>query len=352
MCVLDPHAHLTDKMIKNASVMSFMKEYPHTDGLDRWQDLLNILDNMLVGSVIPTPAVVDCEIIGFWPTNKQPIRDLTDKFYIAEEHGNILTTSFIHGFPWGDTPDTGSKVLVYSDNDKDLATSLAKKLASQVIDIKEASQPLLLSIDDAIDKMLATQGLVALADMADNPGGGSPADSTFILHSLLERKVTNVAMGLIYDPELVKHCFAIGINGKIESRLGGKLGRFSGEPIDFTGMIKGLRQNAVQPFASFGDVPMGDSIWIQIEGIDVVVTSKRSQIFSPLALSVVGLDITQHKGIVVKSSNHFYDGFKNIISEVFRVSTHGCLSMDFCNFVYEKLNKHRWPLRNIRTVHH
>ena len=71
-----------------------------------------------------------------------------------------------------------------------------------------------------------------LADIADNPGGGAPGDSTFIVHMLIANGITDCAVGGIWDPSAVEICMSAGLNATIDLRLGGKAGPWSGPPID------------------------------------------------------------------------------------------------------------------------
>lgn len=342
VAVLDPHAHLTEAMVAHASLLSFIKEYPHTDGPQRVDDVLRILRGIWDGAIDPVPAVVDCEVIGFWPTQAQPIRGLTDQFYAAERESGIVSASFVHGFPWGDTPDTGSQVLVYANHDSALAQATARTLAGAVIAQREASRIRVTPIDAALDAVTG-DGLTVLADWADNPGGGAPSDATFILRRARERKMQRLAFGLFYDPALVAQCFGAGVNTQIQCSLGGKLGEFSGAPVEISGTVRGVARDARQQFFGSLEDRMGDSAWLYIDGIDVIVTSLRTQCYDPSAFAALGLHLGQHRGVVVKSSNHFHAGFGPIAKRVIVVDTPGALSADFAHLPYQRLRKPRWP---------
>src|SRR5579871_4502104 len=54
--VLDPHAHLTETMLTQATVLCFQKEYPHIDGLARITDAWNICLGVLRGEPAPVWA--------------------------------------------------------------------------------------------------------------------------------------------------------------------------------------------------------------------------------------------------------------------------------------------------------
>lgn len=344
VAVLDPHAHLTEEMVASASVLSFMKEYPHTDGPARMMDMLTVIRRIWSGSLRPMAAMIDCELLGFWPTQVQPIRGLADAFYAAERRDGVVSASFVHGFPWGDTPETGSKVLVYAHEDPSLANRVARELADAVIDMRAASRIAVTPVDEALDAVENSTGPVVLADFADNPGGGAPSDATFILRRALERGMRGLAFGLFHDPELVRLCFTAGSGAHLEGRIGGKTSRFSGEPIDFAGTIQSLQRDATQNL--FGGLRdrMGDSTWLRIEGVDVIVTSLRSQCFDPSAFDALGLNVRNHRGVVVKSSNHFQQGFGPLARRTIIVGTPGALAADFRQLPYKSLRKPRWPL--------
>ena len=347
LSVLDPHAHLSEDMLENADLLAFMKEYPHTDGPERIDDLFRIAHAMREGRTRPVAAVADCHIVGIWPTQKPPMRAFTDKLTALEDGERVLSVSFVHGFPWGDTPDTGSRVLVYANADLTAAQALASSLAAEVWEMRASSQPQLLSIDAALDLVTtATSGPVVLADFADNAGGGAPADSSFILRAVLARGMTDIAFALFYDPLLVDFCRQVGVGGRIRARIGGKLSEFSGEPVDLQVEVKGLASDATQ--LAFGSAldRLGDTAWIQGRGIDVIVSSMRTQCFDPSAFTHLGLDCTARRALVVKSMNHFQSGFAPIAKQTLLVGTPGALNMDFARLPYRVFDKPYWP-RNL-----
>ena len=345
LAVLDPHAHLSERMVAAADVLSFMKEYPHTDGPRCIDDLLRIARGILQDGVRPTAAVADCRIVGLWPTQQPPIRRFIDRLRELEGTAGILSISFVHGFPWGDTPDTGTKVLVYTDGDASGARSWADRLAAEVWAIRGASQLELASIDAALDLVAAAPGggPVVLADVADNAGGGASADASFILRAVLERGLTGIAFALFYDPVLVDQCRRAGVGARVRARVGGKLGPFSGEPVDVDGVVRGLATGALQ--MAFGQTPdpMGDTAWIETRGVDIVLSSVRTQCFHPQAFSHIGIDPLARRALVVKSLNHFHTGFAPIASRVIAVATPGALNTDFARLPYRVFTKPYWP---------
>jgi microcystin degradation protein MlrC len=344
MVILDPHAHLTEAMLRNADLLAFMREYPHTDGPDRIDDLFRVTQAMWQGRARPVAAVVDCRIIGVWPTQRDPMRAFNAKLTALGDGERILSISFIHGFPWGDTPQTGSRVLVYSNSDAGAAQALAESIAAEVWDLRAASQPQLVSIDAALDAVAAADSRpIVLADIADNAGGGAPADSSFVLRAVLERGMTDVAFALYYDPLLVDFCHQVGVGGKLRARIGGKLGAFSGEPVDLDVSVRALATDAKQIAYGITTDLMGNTAWIQGNGVDLILSSQRTQCFDPSAFSHLGLDPKARRALVVKSMNHFQAGFAPIATKTFLVGTAGALNMDFAKIPYRIFDKPYWP---------
>lgn len=342
--VLDPHAHLTDAMLKHASALVFMKEYPHTDGVERMQDALAIAGRMIDEGLSPTPSVFDCRLLGFFPTQRQPMRGFVDQLFEIERGPGVVSASFVHGFPWGDMPDAGAKVLVYTDGDHDLAGRVAQSLHDSIWAIKDQTGPPLISVDEAIALARAPRTApLVLSDIADNPGGGAPSDSTFLLRALIEANIPNAAVGLVYDPQAVRLCHQVGRGGRLTLRVGGKLGPASGQPIDLDVEVVDVRKDAVMTFGADWRFGLGDTAWIRSCGVDVVLCSIRVQMYDPSGFSHIGLDPASRAVLVVKSSNHFQAAFEPIASDIRWVSTPGAIDFDFTRLAYTRLKRPMYP---------
>jgi len=343
--VLDPHAHLTSEMVANASVMSFMKEYPHTDLVERTGDIVRILFQMLDHGVHPVAAVHDCRMIGFFPTQLQPMRSFVDRMVERERKDGVLTTSFIHGFAYGDTPSTGAKMLVYTDGDSEKAAAIAAEMHRELWVIKDQTTPPWFSVEEAIAEMaLPRSRPLVVADFADNPGGGAPSDSTFLLRAAVDAGVTGVAFGLFFDPEAVRMCHAVGVGGRLDLRVGGKVGRSSGQPIDLDVEVLGLAKDAkMGSMATEDGQAIGDTAWVRFRGIDIVLNTARRQLVHPTGLSHIGIAPEKCSVIVVKSSNHFAASFAPIADKVIYVGGPGALDLDISRLPYRNLTKPFYP---------
>jgi microcystin degradation protein MlrC len=334
--LLDPHCHLTPEMTAAADAIVLIKEYPHIDYPDRGRELYEICTRAAQRQCRPVTHLFDCRMVGFYPTTTEPMATLVRRMKEAERRKGVLSVGFGHGFPWGDTPETGSKVLVVADGDERLAESVAAEIGHAIYDLREALRPRYPDIPTALARACKRQGVVVLADTADNSGGGAPSDNISLLRAMLQEGVKNAAYGCIWDPVTVQACAEAGVGATLPVRIGGKCGPASGELMDVVATVRGFVPDHSQQDLGPGRCPMGSSVWLEIAGIDVVMMSLRTQTFSPDAFTGLGIDLTSKRIIAVKSSWHFQANFAPIADELVPVATPGALQMDFAAIDYRK----------------
>lgn len=333
--VLDPHAHLTQAMVDTATCLVFMKEYPHTDGAERMSELLAIMSKALCEPMSLHAARLPCDLVSFFPTLDQPMRGFVDALQEAETDSDIASISFVHGFPWGDTPDMGAQLLVYSWKSQQHARTVALTLNDQLQSIKSSVIPKMIDVPQAMHLARRTWDKpLILADVADNPGGGAPSDNTVLLSALLENEIDNVALGLFFDPLAVACCHEAGIGKQVALKLGGKHGPTSGTAIHCNAQVRSIAKAARMIVAEGIDFPMGDTAWIKVEGVDVILSSLREQMYAPDGFAHLGLDPGTRNCLVVKSSNHFRAFFSPIASRCEYVTSPGAIDFNFARLPY------------------
>ena len=336
-------------MCREANVIVAFKEYPHTDPLERLEELWRLTLDTALGSIAPVTAVYDCRMVSFWHTTREPMKSFVQRMKDLEGRDGVLSVSFGHGFPYGDTPDTTAKVWVVADSrvdtDGQRAAALAAQLGREVWDMREAMRPDSLELNAALDQLLATPPgkPVVLADRADNAGGGAASDSTFILRRLIERGVGNVAMGAFWDREALETCQHAGVGAALNLRLGGKSGPTSGAPVELNVKVRALKADHVQ--TGLGTTqPCGASGWVSTEdGIDLVLISMRCQVFGTDLFTGLGIDLASKRAVIVKSSQHFHDDFAPIAQRILYVDTPGLLRNDLENMTYHHRDLNFWP---------
>jgi microcystin degradation protein MlrC len=341
---LDPHSHLSAKRLRNSDILVAFKEVPHVDFADRAEEVVDLALRAARGEIRPHMAVWDCRMLDMLPTSKQPMRGFVDRIKALEGRDGVLSISVIHGFSAADVADVGAKMLVITDARPEQGAALAEKLGRELFAMRGAAGHAMLGIDAAIDAALAVgRGPVVLADVWDNPGGGTAGDATTVLRRFLARGLDNVAFGTIWDPMAVKLCAAAGEGAVLPLRIGGKAAPHSGAPLDAIATITRVVPKATQHFRD-SIVPLGDAAAIRIEGIDVILNSNRAQAFEPDLFSNLGIDPLARRMLVVKSANHFFGAFSKIASKVIYVDAGGPYPGDPRKVQYKKIRRPIWPL--------
>jgi microcystin degradation protein MlrC len=346
---LDPHNHLSAAMFENADLLVAFKEYPHTDILERALELVDLCQAKAEGRIAPVASVVDTGGMVVMHTSRQPARGFVDRLMALEGQDGILSISVSHGFPWGDVPDMGTKLLVYSDAQADPGAAkgqaLARKLADELSALRHALEVPMPGIDEALDQALAFDGgPVVLADGADNPGGGAPGDSTFILQRLLERSIGNACIGPLWDPVAARIAFDAGVGASLDLRIGGKIGPLSGAPLDLRVTVKALQPELMMTGLSNTPTAMGDSALVECQGVEILLCSLRNQAMGRDLFTNIGVDLAAKKLIVVKSSQHFYASFSKVAKNVIYVAAPGAVTVDLKTLPYRKIRRPKWPI--------
>lgn len=345
---LDPHCHMTEKRVKNATLIICFKEFPHTDFVARGEEVVELTLQAARGAIKPVMSLYDCRMVGSYPTTMQPMRAFVDKMSSLEGKNGVLSVSAAHCFPYADVPEMGSRILVITDNQRAAGDKLARELGDEFFAMRGKTQPPYHSPDEAIDLALGQPGPVVIADPSDNAGGGAPSDSTVILRRLIARGVQGAALAPIWDPVAVQMCLMAGIGGKLNLRFGGKTAPTSGQPVDALVTVTALVHNATQAFAD-ARIDMGDSAAIEFNGIHVVLITKRVQATGADLFTGMGVTLADKRIVVVKSTNHFHAAFAPLATKVLYCDSGGPIPRDHREVPYTRVQRPIWPLDETAT---
>lgn len=341
---LDPHCHLTLKRVRRADIIVLYKEFPHTDVVERAEDLLTLVLRTIRKQIRPVMSLYDCCQVGSYPTTLPPMRAFVDRTAAMEGKDGVLSVSIGHCFPYADVPELGGRILVVTDNDKARADRLATEIGQEFVSMRGRTSPEALTVEDGVAAALAFNGSpVVMAEPTDNAGGGAPSDNTTILRHLIARDVQGAALGPIWDPMAVRLCFDAGQGAQFPLRFGGKTGPASGAPVDATVTVTALKRDCWQSFGPT-QVPLGDCAAVKVGGVDVVLISNRTQALGLELFRNLDIEPTQRKLVVVKSTNHFMAAFGPIARKVVYVESDGPLSRDYRRIPYTRVQRPIWPL--------
>jgi len=81
-----------------------------------------------------------------------------------------------------------------------------------------------------------------------------------------------------------------------------------------------------------------------VNGMDIVVASKRSQTFDPEPFLAVGIEVSRYRYVALKSSNHFRAGFQDIAAEIVTADPPGLTTHHIEIFPREYATRPLWPV--------
>ena len=330
-----------------ADVLVAFKEYPHSDYAARGEELVALLNRCARDEIRPYTAVFDCHQIALYHTPVAPMRGFVDRMQAIERKPGILSVSAAHGFPWGDTPYLGTKVLVVTDGRPELGEEVAASLGAELCALRGRGTPPYLSLEEGLARAAAVaQGPVVLADTGDNSGGGAANDSTFVARAMIDAGMHDAGIGPLWDPVAVDMCRAAGEGARVSLRIGGKVGPQSGAPLDLEVEVVGLAENANQTFAGEPS-PLGNVAGVRTaRGMGFVLNDQRTQAFGADLFNAGGFDPASFRYLVVKSAQHFYDGFAPLTQEILYLASPGTMTFDVTLLPFEHRPPGLWPFES------
>ena len=347
--LLDLHANLSAQMLEHATILLTCKEYPHTDFGDRAVELFDMVEAAAGGGIHPVTSRVQVPMMRPFRTNFAPFRRLLQEVEVREQLDGVLSISLVHGFRLSDTKDIAANVLVVTDAARELGDEIAVELGRAFFDLRLKMPEITRSIPEVLDEALrADRGPVVIAEPYDNPGGGFPGDSTAMLRALLDRGIDEVAVALLWDPLAVRFAVDAGEGARIPLRIGGKAGPSSGQPLDILADITCVRSDATQAGLGAGERwPIGESVAIHSQGIDIVLNTHRTQVMSPDCFTQHGIDPCEKRLLILKSAQHFRAHFDAIAAQTLYCSGASEPGGRTLDLPFANLPRPIWPLDDI-----
>lgn len=346
---LDLHGNITQEMVDNSDLLLGVNFYPHVDMYDRGVEAVIRAIQMVRGDIRPTAYLALPPMLIPSTTSEDPsIHAINEACWAWEAKPGVLDCTFFHGFGWTDLPRAGVSVYAATNNDPALAKEAAEDIAAVIWSRRDTFLVEPVSPAEAIQRALAVEGQpVVINDGSDDPGGGAPGDGTYLLRAMLDAGLTNACFGFLVDPDVADQAHAAGAGSTIQICLGGKVDDWHGESIETTAYVKTVTDGRFihsTPMSVGSPANYGRCARLQIEGIDVIVTSFRTQTIDQEIFLLHGIDISRYKIVALKSSDHFRAGFRPLAAAIIGCHTRGLVSADFTTFPYKRLQRPMWPL--------
>ncbi|WP_353191949.1 M81 family metallopeptidase [Pandoraea pnomenusa] len=356
--VYDLHGNFTEAMRLSCDITLPCKLYPHTDFLDRGIEAVELMVQMLDGRLTPATAVRYLPMLPYIVTTQEGftpalVNDLCAKLVAQYE---VVDCSWFHGFPYADIAAPCPSVVCTTHGDPALAQKLVDEVADWIWRHREAFRPSFPSPEAGVAAALAAaDGPVVVNEYADNPGGGTPGDGTHLLRAVLDARPApgTACFASINDAQVVAQAQAAGVGATIRVSLGGKLGRYQGQPIEADAYVKSITDGKFvnRPGAMFAGVnfDLGAMCRLVIDGVDVIVASRAEQIYDIEPFAMHGLDVSAHKLIALKGANHFRAYYRHLATQIISVDSVGLSTADITSFDRERLQGQYWPLSEAAT---
>lgn len=320
--VFDLHGNVTQAMASDLDGVFVCHEYPHIDMHLQAHEAVAHLQEMFASGRRASCTVVSLPLL--MPTTTTfagPGRAALDSVLAAEDASDVVDVSWFHGFPFTDVAHVGSSVVVTSYVD---GVPLANSVASDIWNRRESFRPTLLDAEQAVARAQSLlegglSGPVVINETSDNCGVGAPGDGTHLLRAMLSAELgSRACFGFVVDATTASQAHAAGVGATIDVRLGGRTDDLHGEPIEAAAYVKTLSDGRLVLRHMFAGAPLhlGPMARLVIDGIDVIVGSRRSQTFDREPFLAVGIDVERYDVVALKSSNHFRAGFERIASEI------------------------------------
>jgi microcystin degradation protein MlrC len=347
---LDPHANLSPRMVAACNALIAYRSNPHLDQRDRGLEAARLMARTLRGEVRPTMAACFPPLainIERQLTSASPCRELYELANQQLTRPGVLGNSVILGFPYSDVAEVGSSLIAITDHDATLAQQLANELGQHLWQRRAEFRGQLTPIDDAVRRAMTVPGPIGLLDMGDNVGGGSPGDSTFLLHAIIKAGVTS-ALAVLYDAAAVEQAAAAGVGGKLKLSVGGKTDQQHGEPVTDEATVISLHDGHFsESEARHGgrtQYDQGRSAVVKLRsGPTVLLTSLRMPPFSLSQITSCDLAPKDFQLIVIKGVHAPVAAYAPVCRELIRVDTAGVTCADMTRLPFTRRRQPLFP---------
>ena len=349
---LDMHANIVTETIENVHALVAYHTAPHVDACETGETAAQMLLNILKEDIRPTmgfakiPFLLPGEMA---QTALDPMASMMKMVEELEQRPEVLSVTLANGHCWADVPDIGVATVVVTTGDAELAQTEADRLAAAFwarrheFGVSAEAYP----AEEAVEKALAAEESTAfLSDSGDNPGAGGTTDVPLLLEILLTKGARSVVVASIWDTEAVQACMMAGVGQEIALSIGGKLDKRHGTPLKVTGKVRlladghayqgGVRQPPTRQ-------QVGPMAVLNLDGVDVILSSTRLSIVDPAQLRSLGLEPLEYR-IVVLKRGYLTAPFQAIAERSILAFTPGATNCQVAQMKFSRVNRPMYPL--------
>lgn len=351
---LDLHANVSRQLVEHADVVTVYQTNPHVDAREQGLACARLLARTIRGEIRPVMALAQLPLaagILRMGTGQEPMRGLLAQAREQEGRRGVLSVSLVEGFPYADVAEMGMSVIAVADADPTLAADAARAIAAATWDRRAGFAGTAPGTEEAMRRAGAAadgaDGPVVVLDMGDNVGGGSPGDSTHLLHAARRLGVKGVAQ-CVYDPAVALSCAAAGVGAQVDLTVGGKVDDRHGAPFPIRGEVIAVTDGRFEdPSATHGGArvfDLGTSAGVRTDdGFLLALHSRPEGTWSRLQFSTLGIDPAAVPIVVAKGVHAPRAAFEPMASELIWADTPGSTSADLSAFDFLHRRRPMFP---------
>ena len=366
IATIDPHANLSEKMVHATDAIVAYATNPHLDQRETGLAAADLMARTLAGEIHPVQAAAFPPLainIRSQNTSESPMVQLFERAEsvrakidrIAIESGRratdpVLSYSIVLGFPYADVAEMGSAAIVVTDDDRSHARSLADAIAGEMVHMRHLLEPDFISVEEAVSLAeTITEAPAVLLDMGDNVGGGSGADSTFIISELHIRGI-GPSFVCLFDPQAASTAMSRGLNSRLDSLSIGDSSRPLTSDFKVISVHDGRFGEPGVRHGGFAEFDQGPTAVLEtIDGqVTVMVTSRRMPPFSLRQMTAFGVDPAKFQVIIAKGVIAPIAAYEGIAAGGFiHVDSPGVTRADMTKLSYRSRRRPMFPFEQI-----
>ena len=354
---LDLHANVTERMVRNCTVIAGYKTYPHVDGYESAELAGSILLRHLKREIVPVMAWANRPLLAHTlreNTSERPMRDFVDAARAAERAGMLAASAFA-GFQHADIHDAGISAVVVADRDRAAAQRACDAILDEAWRQRQEfvyrGRPLHEALAEAARIGEQSDGPVLLLDHADNCMSGATQDTMHVLDAALRLGLGGIAVGPIRDAQAVARMVEAGIGSRVTLPVGGKvdmpaIGR-KGEPLPLTGVVRNItggEYTITGPQFTGLRCYMGRTAVLDTGRAQIVVSERNQEPWDRGVFESVGIRPERQRYLLLKSRMYYRPVFLPIAKAAVLCDGVGVASSDWSQFRYCNIRRPVYPL--------
>lgn len=347
---IDLHGNVSQELVDEVDILVGYDTYPHVDPYDRGIEAGTLLSRLLRGTIRPVLAIAKPPLLMVPQaqfTSQFPMSAVMAEAQRLEAQPGMLAVTVAGGFCYADVPHAGLTVVAMADGDRAPAQAAASRVADLAWSHREAFTIRNLSVEEGVKRAVrAPRGPVLIVDVGDNIGGGGPGDGTVILDALLKARVSGAVVTMA-DPVAVAGAVEAGAGAAITLSVGGRVDPRHGSPVQISGRVRRMTDGRYVNKGTYmtgAVVEMGRTAVLETDGIQLILTERKTPPFDLEQLRSVGIEPTEQGIIVVKAAIAWRAAYEPIAAEILEVDTPGVTSTDLTSFPFANLRRPIYPL--------